>query len=119
MIGIFAVFGRGRCRGGGFGRRAGSGRGRPCHGGGRRAGRARLHDKFDLVPRQADVVLADSQEAADADHNDIELAGSLIDEFVDVADLLVVAVVDIQADQLRRAPGPQLLHLDLLGSGGV
>src|SRR5450830_1845601 len=119
MIGIFAIFGRGRCRGGGFGGHGRSGRGRPCRGGGRGAGGARLHEEFDLVPRQADVALANSQEAADADHDDIELAGSLVDEFVDVADLLVVAVVDIQADQLRRAPSSQLLHLDLLGGGGV
>src|SRR5262249_32797963 len=73
--------------------------------GGRRAGgrgaSGRLVDEFQLAHVDLDVVLAHAEEAADADHHAVDLAGLVDQHFADVAELLVLIVIDVQTDQLR------------------
>src|SRR4030095_9884952 len=50
------------------------------------------------------VVLAYAKEAANADHDEISLSRLVEQNFADVAELLILIVVDVEADELRRSP---------------
>ena len=49
-------------------------------------------------------MLAHAEEAADADHDAVHLPGLVEQNFADVAKLLVLIVIDVQADQLGGPP---------------
>ena len=75
-------------------------RGTDCACGGR--GRANgLIDEFQLAHLNHDVVLAYAKKAADADHDEIDLSRLVEQNFADGAELLVLIVVDVEADELR------------------
>ena len=78
-------------------------------GGGRRRA-DRLVNELQLGHVDLDVVLAHAEEAADADHDAFDLAGLVEQDFADVAQLFILVVVDVQADQLRRTPSCGLRH---------
>ena len=63
-----------------------------------------LIDEFQLAHLNHDVVLAYAKEAADADHDEINLSRLVEQNFADVAKLLILIVVDAEADELRRSP---------------
>ena len=60
-----------------------------------------LIDEFQLAQLNLDVVLTYAKEAADADHNEINLARLVEQNFADGAKLLVLIVVDVEADEFR------------------
>jgi len=64
----------------------------------------RLIAPFQIVERNRDVFLADAEEPADADHHRIGFAAFVDDHFADIADLVVVLIVHVDADELRRTP---------------
>ena len=59
-----------------------------------------LIHELDLVKRDRHIALAHAEEAADADDHGLYLAAAVHEHFADVADLLVVLVIDIQAFEL-------------------
>ena len=61
------------------------------------------------------VVLSHAQEPTDTNDKSRHLTGLIQQNFVDVADLLILLVVDIQASELRGAPLSRMLH----GSGAL
>ena len=63
-------------------------------------------------------MLAHTEEAADADDDVVDLAGLVENHVADVADLLVVVVVDIDAGQLRGAPLAGLMHRAAVAAAG-
>ena len=75
-------------------------RGTGCACGGRRRANG-LIDEFQLAQLNLDVVLTYAKEAADADHNEINLARLVEQNFADGAKLLVLIVVDVEADEFR------------------
>src|SRR3569623_1645569 len=87
------------------GRRGRAGRARSAAGrgaaGARGLARDRLVVELQIGPLHGDVVLAHAEEAADADGDLFDLAVLVEQQFLDVADLLVLRVIDIQADELR------------------
>src|SRR3984885_5923349 len=69
------------------------------------AGRGnRLIGPGDLAIGYRHVVLTQTEKATRTDHNGLDLSGLIDDEFGDVADLLLVVVIDIQPDELGGAP---------------
>ena len=74
------------------------GTGSACGGRGRANG---LIDEFQLAHLHHDVVLAYAKKAADADHDEIDLSRLVEQNFADGAELLVLIVVDVEADELR------------------
>src|SRR5689334_1342851 len=69
-----------------------------------------LSDPGDLIEGHGDVMLVESEEAAHADHHDSHVAFAIDDEVPDLADALVIAVVDVKAAELRSAPFTGLLR---------
>src|SRR5690606_35336432 len=55
---------------------------------------------LELVERHGGLLLADAEEAADADHDARLLAGLADHDVVDLADALVLGVVDVLADEV-------------------
>ena len=49
-------------------------------------------------------MLADAEEAADAEHHPLDVSILVHQEIVDRAEALVVVIIDAEADELRRAP---------------
>jgi hypothetical protein len=49
-------------------------------------------------------VFAHAEKAADADHDPLDFAGLVEKDLVDVAELLVLIVVDVKALELRSSP---------------
>jgi hypothetical protein len=49
-------------------------------------------------------MLADAKEATDADHHGFDVAALVGQKIVDRSNALVAVVIDVQSDQLRRAP---------------
>src|SRR4051812_34922571 len=76
--------------------------------------RNRFVDEFDLIQANQDVVLTHAEEATHSDDNTRNFAGLIDDDLVDVAELLILLIVDIHADELRSAPLSVVTH----GSGG-
>ena len=74
------------------------GTGCACGGRGRANG---LIDEFQLARLNHDVVLAYAEEAANPNHDEISLSRLVEQNFADGAELLVLIVVDIEADELR------------------
>ena len=64
----------------------------------------RLIDEFDLLERNGDQMLADAEEAADADHDGLDVSVLVGQQVVDRAEALVLVVVDVEAHELRRTP---------------
>src|SRR5438105_13622149 len=72
-------------------------------------GRPRQHqplrgDVTELVHRDSDAVLADAKEAADVDHGNGDFAVRCNQHVLDLADALVLVVIDACAQKLRGAP---------------
>ena len=59
---------------------------------------------LDVLKADGDVLLAEPEEAAGADQQRNDLAVLVGDEVVDLADRLVVRVIDRLADQIAREP---------------
>jgi hypothetical protein len=53
-----------------------------------------------LVIGNGDVLLSDAEKAAHTDHDRLDLALAVNNDLVDVADLLIVAAIDINAHEL-------------------
>jgi hypothetical protein len=53
-----------------------------------------------LVIGNGDVLLSDAEKAAHTDHDRLDLALAVDNDLVDVADLLIVAAIDINAHEL-------------------
>ena len=63
-----------------------------------------------LIERHADILFADAEEAANADHHGNHVALFVDDHVVDLAEIVAVAVLDGAADQgfsrpIAREPG--------------
>ena len=102
MIRIPLAFRRSRSRSRGRRRavRCTGRRGTSCAWGSR--GRANgLIDEFQLAHLNHDVVLAYAKEAANADHDEISLSSLVEQNFADIAELLILIVVDVEADEFR------------------
>ena len=60
--------------------------------------------RVQLAELDRDVVLAHAEEAADGDHDGVDAAFLVDHQLLDVADLFVLAVIDIEADELGALP---------------
>ena len=86
--------------------RRGASRSRAARPGAARYGRGihRLIHPFELAELHCDIMRAHSEEAADADHDGVDLPTLIGHQFLDVADLLVLRIINVHADQLRALP---------------
>ena len=65
---------------------------------------------FQLIESYCDVVLAHSENAADPKDDVFNLAGLVENEFFDVTDFFVGFVINVDANELGRAPLALLMH---------
>jgi hypothetical protein len=63
-----------------------------------------LIHELELAHFDLDVVLAHAKKATDTDDDSVDLSGLVEQNFIDVAEFLVVVVIHIDADELRRPP---------------
>src|SRR5437588_1312610 len=92
-------------------------------GGGAGGGAGSFIDPFQLLEGHPHIALAHPEKAADRQYHGVDLAGSAEDDVVDVADVFVVVVVDLEADQLGGTPLALLVRIgagwnDVLGRRG-
>src|SRR5215203_2640093 len=73
-----------------------------CIGNGR--GPQRLFYKFQLFHRYKDVTLSHSEKATYANHNATDFSGTIDDKLVNVAELLVLFIINIDSDKFRSSP---------------
>jgi hypothetical protein len=66
--------------------------------------RHRLLREFQLLIGDRDVARAHAEKAADAQHGSLDVPALVGQEIVDRADILVLVVVDVKADDFRRPP---------------
>src|SRR5471032_81291 len=84
-----------------------------CSAGGSGRGRGRsnwLVHPLQLIESNCDVMLAHSEKAADPKDDMFNLAGLVENEFFDIANFFVGFVINVDANELGRAPLTLLMH---------